>query len=277
MPGNERSSGGLAASLRTGQHPDVLSDYEVLEKIAESPLGRVDRARNAVDGGEVALKWVADPQVAAREVEALTLLQHPKVVRLLEHGETAHGSWLALEWLDGGMLEQAAPLSLLEWQRLAVDALEALQAVHQAGLLHLDVKPANFMKVAGGCGGWKLIDFGECGPMAQASERAMTGSIHCMAPERFGRPELDGRTDVYSLGCTLAFALAGRFVHEGETVPQVITSHLHPPDWDQQAVFAELPDAWRTWLRSLLSVDRDRRPDAASALEALKSCGAVTS
>lgn len=255
----------------------MLSDYEVLEKIAESPRGRVDRARSAVDGGEVALKWVADPQVAAREIEALTRLRHPRIVRLLEHGETEDGSWLALEWLDGGTLEQAAPPSLQEWQRLAVDALEALQAVHQAGLLHLDVKPANFMKVAGGRGGWKLIDFGECGPLAQASERAMTGSIHCMAPERFGRAELDGRTDVYGLGCTLAFALAGRFVHEGETVPQVITSHLHPPDWGQQAVFAELPDAWKTWLRSLLSVDRDLRPDAASALEALKGFGVVTS
>ena len=253
----------------------MLSDYEVLEKIAESPRGRVDHARNAVDGGEVALKWVADPQVAAREVEALTRLQHPKIVRLLEHGETGDGSWLALEWLDGGTLEQAAPLSLREWQRFAVDALEALQAVHEVGMLHLDVKPANFMK--DGAGAWKLIDFGECGLVAQASERAWTGSIHCMAPERFGRPELDGRTDVYGLGCTLAFALAGRFVHEGETVPQVITSHLHPPDWGQQAVFAELPDAWKTWLRSLLSVDQDRRPDAASALEALKGFGAVTS
>ena len=253
----------------------MLSDYEVLEKIAESPRGRVDHARNAVDGGEVALKWVADPQVAAREVEALTRLQHPRIVRLLEHGESGHGSWLALEWLDAGTLEQAAPLFLQEWQRFAVDALAALQAVHQAGLLHLDVKPANFMKDGGGA--WKLIDFGECGPAAQASERALTGSIHCMAPERFGRAELDERTDVYALGCTLAFALAGRFVHEGETVPQVITSHLHPPDWGQQAVFAELTDAWKTWLRSLLSVDRDRRPDAASALEALKGFGAVTS
>lgn len=274
MPGNARSSGGLAGSLRPGQHLHVLSDYEVLEKIAESPRGRVDHARNAVDGGEVALKWVADPQVAAREVESLTRLRHPRIVRLLEHGETGPGSWLALEWLDGGTLEQAAPLSLLEWQRLAVDALEALQAVHQAGLLHQDVKPANFMKAGGS---WKLIDFGECGPLAQASERAMTGSVHCMAPERFGTAELDGRTDVYGLGCTLAFALAGRFVHEGETVPQVITSHLHPPAWEQQAVFAELPDAWKTWLRSLLSVDRDRRPDATSALKALKGFGVVTS
>ena len=254
----------------------MLSDYEVLEKIAESPRGRVDRARNAVDGGEVALKWVADPRVVAREIEALTRLQHPRIVRLLEHGEAGEDSWLALEWLDGGTLEQTAPLSLREWQRFAVDALEALQAVHQAGLLHLDVKPANFMQ-AGGRGGWKLIDFGECGPAAQASERAWTGSIHCMAPERFGRAELDGRTDVYALGCTLAFALAGRFVHEGETVPQVITSHLRPPDWEQQAVFAELPDARRSWLRSLLSVDRERRPDAASALDPLKSFGAVTS
>ena len=255
----------------------MLSDYEVLEKIAESPRGRVDHARNAVDGGEVALKWVADPQVAAPEIESLTRLRHPRIVRLLEHGETGPGSWLALEWLEGGTLEQAAPLSLQEWQRFAVDALEALQSVHQAGLLHLDVKPANFMKEAGGCGGWKLIDFGECGPLAQASERAWTGSIHCMAPERFGRAELDGRTDVYGLGCTLAFALAGGFVHEGETVPQVITSHLHPPDWERQAVFAELPDAWRSWLRSLLSAHRDQRPDAASAFEALKSFGAVTS
>ena len=78
-----------------------------------------------------------------------------------------------------------------------------------------------------------------------------------------------GKGIALALGCTLAFALAGRFVHEGETVPQVITSHLHPPDWEKEAFFAELPDAWRTWLQSLLSAERDRRPDAASALKVL--------
>lgn len=242
----------------------MLSDYEMLEKIAESPRGRVHRARHRDSGRLVALKLVADPEAAARETEALTNLQHPGIVRMFDHGEIQETAWLALEWLEGGTLEQAAPLGLAEWRRLAVDVLGALVAVHQAGLLHLDVKPGNLMKT-GDC--WKLIDFGECVPVEQASERAMTGSIHCMAPERFGRAELDGRTDVYALGCTLAFALAGRFVHEGETAPQVITSHLHPPAWEKEAVFAELPDAWRAWLRSLLSVERDRRPDAASALK----------
>lgn len=269
MPGNERSSGGLAASLRPGQHRDVLSDYEILEKIAESPRGRVHRARHRDSGRLVALKLVTDLEAAARETEALTTLQHPGIVRLLDHGKTQEAAWLALEWLEGGTLEQAAPLSLAEWCRLAVDVLGALVAVHQAGRLHLDVKPGNLMKG----GGWKLIDFGECVPVAQAAERALTGSVHCMAPERFGRAELDGRADVYALGCTLAFALAGRFVHEGETVPQVITSHLHPPAWEKEAVFAELPDAWRTWLQSLLSVERDRRPDAASALKVVTGFG----
>lgn len=270
MPGNERSSGGLAASLRPGQHPRVLSDYEMLEKIAESPRGRVCRAGHRDSGRLVALKLVADPEAAARETEALTTLQHPGIVRMLEHGVAQEGSWLALEWLEGGTIEDATPLGLAEWRRLAVDVLGALVAVHQAGLLHLDVKPGNLMKT-GDC--WKLIDFGECVPVAQASERALTGSVHCMAPERFGKAELDGRTDVYALGCTLAFALAGRFVHEGETVPQVITSHLHPPAWEKEAVFAGLPDAWRAWLRSLLSVERDRRPDAASALKVVMGFG----
>lgn len=236
----------------------MIADYQLLDLIAHSPRARICRAQRSRDGQVVAIKIVSARAAAQREITALSTVQHPHLIRLLDHGEDDGICWLALEWLEGGTLEEGAPLSLPDWLRLAQASHAALAALHGQGLLHLDVKPENLMCAADGT--WRLIDFGDCQPMPEATAHAMTGSIHTMAPERFGSAPLDARTDLYALGCTLFFALAGRFAHPGELTPQVITSHLHPPDLRQDEALSGLPPAWRGWLLGLLEKDPDLRP-----------------
>lgn len=235
----------------------MIADFELLDLVAESPRAQVWRARRR-DGLVVALKLVSGRDAAQRETAALSALRHPNIIQLLEHGVDAGSTWLALEWLEGATLDRAAPLSLPEWLRLARESHEALSALHQHGLLHLDVKPENLMRAVDGS--WRLIDFGECQPISEAAAQAMTGSIHTMAPERFQSAALDAKTDFYSLGCTLFFALAGRFAHPGELTPQVITSHLHPPDLANDAALSSLPPIWRGWLLGLLAKAPGQRP-----------------
>lgn len=235
----------------------TIADFELLEIIAESPRAKLHRARHRGSGEIVAFKQVADANAARREINALNQVKHSQVVQIIDSGNDQNPAELALEWLDGQTLEQAAPLLYDHWIVLAQQLHAALTAVHQQELLHLDVKPGNVMHDSRA--GWKLIDFGECRPAFEARLHAMTGSIHTMAPERFNGSEVDARTDFYALGCTLFFAWTGRMAHDGELMPQVMTCHLHPPDLAVDPDLARLPESWRLWLLGLMKCDPEQR------------------
>lgn len=242
----------------------MIDDYEVLEQIAEGSRSTVHRARDQCSGRIVALKRLKDEsgyQEWEREVTALELIHGINVVQLRESGRLTCGGYLALEWLGGQTLEVKVteqPLSLHEFSMVAASALNALYSVHQVGFLHRDVKPSNLMEADDGV--WKLIDFGEARRIEDASLQPLVGSIHAMAPEQFENGTLDERTDYYALGCTLFFALTGRYAHAGETTPEVITSHLHPDPPELSQARPDLPQAMVTWVEGLMSRHPHDRP-----------------
>jgi serine/threonine protein kinase len=242
----------------------MIDDFEVLQKIAESDRGAIYQARDRRDGRIIALKKFAAPArlpAWEREAHALSTIRGDNVVKLMESGKLPHGAYLALEWLEGESLDARAsrePLSVAEFARLTSQALDALQCVHRAGFLHRDVKPANLQQ---GCDGtWTVIDFGEARPLADCSHQPLVGSIHCMAPEQFESGNLDERTDLYALGCTLFFALTGRFAHGGETTPEVITSHLYPEASGLAQARPDLPASLVRWVEKLMTRQPDQRP-----------------
>jgi serine/threonine protein kinase len=268
--------GRLAGSFESGQHRLVIDDYEVLEQVAEGSRSTVHRARDRRTGQVVALKRLRDEsgdQEWEREVTALDQIRGLNVIRLRESGRLTRGGYLVLEWLGGQTLEAKVsdqPLSLHEFSMVSSSALHALYSVHRAGFLHRDVKPANLMQA--GDGVWKLIDFGEARRIGDASQQPLTGSVHGMAPEQFENGALDERTDYYSLGCTLYFALTGQFAHAGETTPEVITSHLHPGPTELAQARPDLPQAVVTWVEGLMSRHpQDRPQNYWDALDALMS------
>jgi serine/threonine-protein kinase len=271
---NDERTDRLAGSFEPRQHRPVIDDYEVLEKVAEGSRSTVHRARDRRSGQTVALKRLGDKsgyQEWEREVTALDLISGLGVIQLLESGRLTCGGYLVLEWLSGPTLEARAterPLSLHEFSIVASSALHSLNSVHQAGFLHCDVKPSNFMRADDGI--WKLIDFGEARRIEDASRQPLVGSIHAMAPEQFENGRLDERTDYYALGCTLHFALTGRFAHAGETTPQVITSHLHPDPSELAQSRPDLPQAVVSWVEGLMSrYPQDRPQNYREALDAL--------
>lgn len=276
MPVNDEQSDRLAGSFEPRQHRPVIDDYEVLEKVAEGSRSTLHRARDRRSGQTVALKRLGDKsgyQEWEREVTALDQIRGLNVIQLLESGCLTRGGYLALEWLDGQTLEAKTtdhPLSMHEFCMVASSALHALNSVHQAGFLHRDVKPSNFMQADDGV--WKLIDFGEARRIEDASRQPLVGSIHVMAPEQFENGRLDECTDYYSLGCSLHFALTARYAHAGEITPQVITSHLHPEPTGLAHSRPDLPQAVVSWVEKLMSRHPQDRPHSyGEALETLMS------
>lgn len=241
--------------------------YELQEMIAAGPRSTVQAALDRVTGRRVVVKRFADPAEAERERAALAACPCPQVVRLL----ASCASGLVLERVPGQTLErclQQGPLAAAAFMALARQSLHALAAVHAAGYLHRDVSPANLLIGAPeGAGDWRitLIDFDQARPVAQAAEEALTGSVHCMAPEQFRGGPLDARTDLYALGCTLQAALTGRLPHEGGTAAQVIAGHLHSPADFGAVPRTDLPPAVLGWVRRLRARQPEDRPADAHA------------
>jgi transcriptional regulator with AAA-type ATPase domain/serine/threonine protein kinase len=195
----------------------------------------------------------------AREISALQGLTHPAIPRLLDHGIDDDGlPWFVTEWLVGWDLEThrvrlGGRLPETELCEFGVRALEALAHAHAAGFVHRDIKPANlFLSETGEL---KALDYGLCRGLAAARGLDFTGNVAIgtpafMAPEQAGRlwGDIDGRTDLWSLGATLFLLATGRTVHDA------------PPDALRQ--LAQRVDA-----RSLAAVAPELTPEFAAVVD----------
>jgi eukaryotic-like serine/threonine-protein kinase len=237
---------------------DVLSHYRLIEKIGEGGMGLVYGALDTTLNRKVAIKllpdaFAEDPERLARlerEAKMLASLNHPNIAAI--HGLDRDGGvrFLVLELVPGQTLADrvaSGPLPLRETLELGWQIAEALEAAHEKGIVHRDLKPANIKVTPEGK--VKLLDFG----LAKAfeSERpashphdsptltsdgtragVIAGTAAYMSPEQARGKPLDKRTDIWSFGCVLFEALAGRQTFQGETVSDCIARILErDPDW----------------------------------------------
>jgi serine/threonine protein kinase len=265
--------------------------YQTLEKIGQGGAGTVFRAWDSHLGREVALKRIAIAQneivqeeaIASlrREVAALSTLNHPNVVSLLDVGQDQAGAYVVMEYLNGEDLHNIGARSLLtekDFRRLAGQLLDGLAAAHSQGVLHLDIKPANVRLL------WprgsqqfvaKLVDFGLARPAGQSlfgAGEKLWGSIHFMAPELFDGTPPTAAADLYALGCTLYYALVGHMPFGGETIDQVQEAHRRHLVVRLEHRRPDLPIALCQWVHWLMDRAVARRPlSAAAALASLEA------
>jgi predicted Ser/Thr protein kinase len=195
----------------------LKSRYVIVEPISSGAMGAVYRARDAEAGTEVALKHLTDRRHSERfEVEArlLSVLSHPRVVRVLEYFQDETGQYLVMELVEGTDLgavlkERGNPgLPLDEAMEAVRHACEALQYVHDQQIIHRDVKPQNLIRCKRGV---VLVDFG----IARMLEEEETGTVgigtpRFMAPEVFAGGAVSQRSDVFGLAATLWTLIAGK-------------------------------------------------------------------
>src|SRR5262249_5842215 len=189
---------------------DVVVDrFEIEHEAGAGGMGTVFRATDRRAGEKVALKVLRyeDEDMRARferEATFLAALEHPRIVRYIDHGIAEDGLYLAMEWLDGEDLArrlQRGPLSVVESVALAGSIADALAAAHTRGIVHRDVKPSNVFLVNGDLGAVKLLDFGIARAAVTATRlRTSTGialgTPGYMAPEQArGERTIDARAD----------------------------------------------------------------------------------
>ncbi|MFB7330728.1 bifunctional serine/threonine-protein kinase/ABC transporter substrate-binding protein [Streptomyces adustus] len=256
--------------LRAGD-PSRIGRYRLLRRLGAGGMGVVFLAR-APGGAIAAVKTVRSSYADEsgfrarfrREVEAARQVDSRWVVPLLDADAEAETPWLATSYIPGPSLAEAVdtfgPLSPASVRVLGVRLAEALDAVHGAGLVHRDVKPGNVLLAPDGP---RLIDFGIArAPEATAltSSGMIVGSPGFLSPEqaRAQSGEIGPPSDVFSLGCVLAFAATGvRPFGGGAAAGVLLRTVYEEPDP------ASLPDALAPLLRACLHKDPADRPSLA--------------
>lgn len=206
--------------LETAAPPiHALGRYSGLRFVGMGGTGRVYRAHDGLLDRPVALKFLRWDRAAVRaaqlvqEARSQARVKHPRIREVYEVGELDGQVFIAMQWVEGGTLAEAAPeLGLEAKVRLMAEVCDGVAAAQAQGLLHLDIKPGNILVERGAEGGWApfVSDFG-LAPAVEGGSRGV-GTPPYASPEQLfrGSAGVDVRSDVYGLGVTFFQLLTGR-------------------------------------------------------------------
>jgi serine/threonine-protein kinase len=246
----------------------TLGPYRVLDKLGEGAMGEVYKARDTRLGRTVALKVLperlaSDEQFKRRferEARTVSKLNHPHVCALYDIGEQDGIGFLVMEYVDGetlaARLARDGSLPLDDAVRYARQIADALDAAHQQGVVHRDLKPGNVMLTRSGA---KVLDFGIAARATSADTETFTrsiptdttlgmvaGTLPYMSPEALRGEPPDARSDVWAFGVLLQEMTTGARPFGGETAAVITSAILRDPP-------TPLPDDSPDWLRRIIS------------------------
>ncbi|WNV88314.1 serine/threonine-protein kinase [Umezawaea sp. Da 62-37] len=222
---------------------ETFGPYRIGELLGRGGMGEVHRAYDTAHDRVVALKrlsaqYHSDDDFRARfrsESKIVARLREPHVIPIHAYGEIDGRLYIDMRLVEGQdltrMLEHG-PLEPRRAVRIVEQVASALDAAHEDGLVHRDVKPSNILVGAGDF--VYLVDFGIARSASPAGTRHtasgdIVGTLDYMAPERFGGGPVDGRVDVYALACVLFAAVAGRRPFLADTTAAQIWAHMQEP------------------------------------------------
>jgi eukaryotic-like serine/threonine-protein kinase len=275
----------------------TLSHYRVLELLGRGGMGEVYAAEDLKLRRRVALKvlpveMAENPERRRRferEAQAVAALNHPGIVTIYSVEHVGDRSFLTMELVEGRTLEQEVPeggLPIAEFLRIAIQLADALNAAHERGILHRDLKPGNVMLTKDGR--IKVLDFGLAkladrspsaalsvqGPLTTSSGQ-IVGTLSYMAPEQAEGRTIDHRADIFGLGVLLYELAAGIRPFGGESNVAVLTALLRDTPPPITEMRRDLPQGLAPIIQRCLEKDPTQRyqsaADLRAALEALKA------
>ncbi|NUP12057.1 MAG: protein kinase [Polyangiaceae bacterium] len=271
-----------ARLLRSFEEPlGVIAErFELLAEAGSGGMGTVYRASDRETGGLVALKLMnaeGDTDRFNREAAVLAELRHPAIVSYVAHGKTPDGElYLAMEWLEGETLRQhlaTQPLGLGGVLKVGARIAGGLAAAHDRKIVHRDLKPSNIFLANGSPDDAKILDFGVARLRDLDRELTRSGQVigtpGYMAPEQArGLRDIDGRADLFSLGCVLFRCLTGRPAFGGQDVLAILAELVLSDPPRVAAIVSGVPRDLDALIARLLEKDAARRPASAADVEA---------
>jgi serine/threonine-protein kinase len=262
----------VTAALKIGR-------YEIEGELGAGGMATIYLALDPFMKRKVAIKvlprqFTHDPQFRIRfqrEAEVIAALEHPHIVAIYDIGEDDDQPYIVMRFMTGGTLLQrvrAKPLAVAELAPTVNRIAEALDEAHAQNVVHRDLKPSNIL--FDGKGHAYLSDFG----IAKVSEAAATftgtgviGTPEYMSPEQArGIKDLDGRSDVYSLGVVIFHALTGQLPYKADTPMGAAVAHITEPVPNILTVRPDLPPACDRIIRCAMAKNPDDRYPTAGEL-----------
>ena len=284
-----------------------MGSYRLVERLGQGGMGEVWRAKHRMLARPAAIKLVRPDMLGVlnsvgdehsqrvlerfeREAQTTALMRSPHTIELYDFGVTDEGTfYYVMELLDGYDLEtlvqRFGPLPSERAVYLLRQACDSLAEAHGASLIHRDIKPANiyvcrygrstdFVKVLD-FGLVKMREAGASDDLTMTAERGVGGTPAYMAPEQAGGDEhVDGRADIYALGCVAYWLVTGQMVFQARTALKMIADHLGtPPVPPSERTELDVPKALDDVILACLEKDPNRRPQSADELsQRLAAC-----
>ncbi len=307
-PANEAATVGpgvaTGASLRPGalglsENDVVGARYRIERLLGEGGMGRVYLATDSIAGGRVALKIMAGVSAASseslerfvREARVLLRIRSANVARLLDAGNLEDGApYFAMEYLDGHDLShEPVPMPPAAALALALQACDGVAAIHDAGVVHRDLKPGNlFLTRDGDLTTLKILDFGiaklargqDAGDQ-EVADGLLTGAVTVLGTPRYMSPEqllssrdVDASTDIWALGILLYELLTHEHPFEGTSITEICASIFLKQPRPMRERAPAIPAALdEVVLRCLALEKKDRWPTVRALRDALADVG----
>ena len=269
---------GMAAARPSLQPGDRVGPFRLEELLGEGAMGLVYRAVREPGGETVALKVLKRAlsrdsiyrQRFLREAEVAKQVEHKHLVPVVEAGEDDGVNYLAMQYVEGGSLDErieaSGPLPLRESVRVTAEVASGLDALHREGLVHRDVKPSNIMLDR--AGGAALTDFGLArGPAFTVLTKPgqVMGTLDYIAPELISGSAATPASDVYALGCVVYECLTGQAPFAGLRMFEIAVAHVEREPTNPCELRADVPADLGWASLSALAKEPERRPTTARA------------
>ncbi len=263
--------------------------YEIRGKVGRGGMSAVYRGYDTVMKREVAIKRLLPVEetnlneetigLLEKEAAALSRFQHPNIVTIFALEEDAEGGYVVMEMIEGQDLHSVMETGALPWEDfldIVPQCLEPLMVASELGLLHRDIKPGNIMLTMTAADRFlvKILDFGlakfSMQPSLQTLDQqgSFLGSIDYIAPEQLELKPLDQRTDLYSLGCVLYYALTQKAPFSGDNPARTSMNHLRHRCRHISELRDDITEPVAEWLMRMISREVEDRPkNAEDALE----------
>jgi len=259
-----------AKQLLAGRTKFNLGPYLIVDSIGRGGMGQVFKAEHSVLGRVVAIKVLprhkSTPEAIAnfmQEIRAQARLDHPNLVRALDAGEDGSVYYLVTEYVPGTdlrkLVRRNGPLRMSAAASIISQAAAGLQHAHEQGLIHRDVKPGNVLVTPEGRA--KLSDLGLAGPLGGDAESdprfgKIVGTADYLSPDHIMAPwSPTPAWDIYSLGCTLYYAVTGKVPFPGGTTRDKARNHCELQPLDPRRLNAELSAAFVEVMADMMAKD----------------------